>query len=431
MKMKIKLIALVLMSGILVSGCGARKANIDPVPGDPILKEKKVFLDRYYNFIIPAEAEAFKLLTTVPELDTFVDEFWKKRDIDPATPENEFKAIIDSRIADIENEIFMTDFDIPGTRFNANSGRGLRSDMAKVYLFYGTPHYKEKLNEGRLHVEMMVWYYFDINGRPLFRFLFYQKYGTTMLFKNHMAILDANYLFDPLSSPLRELSSRSVPTAEDLYQLWYELEFQDPEWAFRSALLEFSSYSDVVMEGGKPGKSIGALDAPEPVRLTAVRFKPTIVGQPPDLTGRQFVYSRYKSFIPAILRLRSGFILVKYGDLDWEIINDKSAEFLLNIKVSFQDKSTKEIIEFDSVINRRLKKDHLDKINMTAKEFLEKNADVAFGLPFLEVFNKITGNNLASAIEQLKPGTYIVNVDLRHEVTKKYAGGWREELVIK
>ena len=38
---------------------------------------------------------------------------------------------------------------------------------------------------------------------------------------------------------------------------------------------------------------------------------------------------------------------------------------------------------------------------------------------------------LGQLIDNLEPGHYIINVDLRHAVTKKSAGGWREEIIIE
>lgn len=433
-----QLLVIVILVSFFVCGCAGRRINLDPGPNDPIYQQKKEFLNRYLHYVTPVEGEEFKLLATVDSFDKFVDEFWKKRDTNPLTPENEFKELVESRIRDIENEIFASDFDIPGTRFSLN--HGLRGDMARIYLFYGVPHYKEKLSEGRSHVDLIVWYYFDIQGKPLFKFLFYEKFGALNLFKSHISILSFEYLFNPVGSPLRELSTRPAPTTEDLIELWTELEFKDPQWVFRGALLEFSSYPDVVIEGGND-KIFGALDPPEPAALTAARFKPTILGQPEDFTGREFINSSYNSFIPSILRIGANqntgvyasYILVKYGDLDWEIKGDKEAECILLLRMSFQHQTTREIKEFLSGIRLAPNKEQLDRNNMTAREFIEKNKDNYFAAQLGSLSNTIefSSGKLADLFRELKPGTYVVNIDLRHQITKKSAGGWREEIVIK
>ncbi|MDP3792342.1 MAG: GWxTD domain-containing protein [bacterium] len=436
--MKINLLVVLIAFGLIVSGCAGKRINIEPRPGDPIYQQKKEFLDRYVHFITPAEEEGFKLLNTTDSFDRFVEEFWKKRDTNPLTPENEYKELIDSRISDIENEIFATDLDIPGTRFSL--ARGLRGDMARIYLYYGRPHYKEKMSEGRNHGDLMVWYYFDTQVRPLFRFLFYEKYGVINLFKNHIPIINFDYLFDPLGSPLKELSNGPAPNRNDLIELWSELEFKDPQWIFRGAMLEFSSYSDVVIEGGNGKNKFGALDPPEPAAITAARFKPTIIGQPENLSNREFVNSGFNSFIPAIFRIRVNtntspytYMIVKYGDLDWEIKGDKEAESLLLLRISFQNKDSKEIKEFLSGIRLVSNKDNLDKNNVTAKEFIEKNKENFFPVMLSRLSNQIKSpqGTLADLLKGLEVGTYVVNVELYHQVTKKSAGGWREEIVVK
>jgi GWxTD domain-containing protein len=429
--MKIKLIAFLVFLGLLASGCAGKRVGLDPSPDNPIYLQKKEFLDKYFYFVTPPEVEEFKLLTTIEAFNKFDDEFWKKRDTNPLTPENEFKSLVDGRIQDIENEIFATDFDIPGTRFGPNGG--LRGDLAHIYLFYGAPGYKAKLFSGRTYVDLVVWYYFDIQGKPLFRFLFYEDYGRVKLFRDHVPIIDMGYLFDPLGSPLRVISNKPVVTQEDLYELWSELEQNDADWAFRSALLEFSYYNDVSVDD--------ALMAPEPVALTAARFKPTILGQPEDLSGREFIKNSYHSFIPAILRIGAGintgiytpYILVKFGDLDWEIRGDDRAECFLFLRISFQHKTTKEIREFVTNILLSPNKETLAKNNMTAKEFIEKNKDSYFTIRLNQFSNSIelSPGNLASLVSNLRPGSYVVNTDFRNNVTKKSAGGWREEIVIK
>jgi hypothetical protein len=78
-------------------------------------------------------------------------------------------------------------------------------------------------------------------------------------------------------------------------------------------------------------------------------------------------------------------------------------------------------------------KETLAKNNMTAKEFIEKNKDSYFTIRLNQFSNSIelSPGNLASLVSNLRPGSYVVNTDFRNNVTKKSAGGWREEIVIK
>ena len=433
--MKYKILAVLILMAASLGGCGGKVINLNPASGDLIYKQKSDFLRKYFYFVTPAEREGFVALATVQDFDKFVNDFWKRRDTDPLTPENEFKDIVDSRLKDIENEIFATDSDILGTRFRND----LRSDLAHVYLLYGMPHYKAKLSEGKTYVDLMVWYYFDAQGKPLFRFLFYQKYGDVRLFRNHMPVLIESMLFDPLISPLKEIANWfGISTSEELYQIWQELELKDIGWAFRSALFEFSYYPDIVMEGGSD-KIFGALDPPEPAALTAEKFEPVITGQPEDVADRQFLSSQFNSFIPAEFNItgdgRPSFnIVIDYAAVDWEVKNE-NVETVWNLRMSFQNKLSKNIKEFEVRLTLVKPGEEVEskRKGVPAVNGLTAPVVMDISLDGIQVFSqKESQLTLREFIDkELEPGTYILNVDLRHAVTKKFVGGWREEIVIK
>jgi len=435
------ILAVIILSFFVLGCAGNMRVKLDP--NSPVYKPKNDFELNYGFFVTKDEREKgysienypklinpvkpFDLIDTLEEFNRFEKHFWDIRDTNPSTPENEFKDTIDQRIQDIKNEIFSGDTDIPLTRFDRNGG--LKGDLAHVYLLRGTPHFKAKLSRGTHHVELMVWYYFDFQGKPIFKFLFYDNYGTVRLFRRHVMMASPENLFDPLMSPLKEISNRFVNTPEELYEVWRELELQDPEWAFLGALLQFSYYSDVVIEGGG-SKKLGALDPPEPAALTAERFKPTVLGQPDDLTGREFNYSSYHSLIPAELIIskddRPSFTLhTGYAYVDWEIKGD-DAEFVLDLRISLQNKTTKSIKEFSVRISI---------LKSRAEVELKKRNSVMFEVPLDDIQNfakpEEPKQTLRQLVDGLEPGTYVVNGDLRHPVTKKSAGGWREEIVIR
>ncbi|MDP3696692.1 MAG: GWxTD domain-containing protein [Candidatus Taylorbacteria bacterium] len=426
---------------VVALGCAGKRVKVDP--NDPVWKHKQEFLLNYGFFVTKKETvsyyqealgvagkenEIFDNLTTIEDVDKFIEVFMKVRDPNPNTPENEFRDEKDQRIKDIENEIFAADPDIPGTHFTNNGG--LKGDMAHVYLFYGVPSYKARLSEGRNHVELMVWYYLDVQGKPLFRFLFYNNYGSTRLFKKQVPILNPNDLFSPLMSPLKEISNRPVNTPEELYEIWLELEHEDPEWTFRGALLQFSYYSDVHIED--------SLRAPEPAALTAERAKPTVLGQPGDLTGREFLNSARHSLIPAELQItkdsRPSFTLgISYPNIDWEI-KGENAEFVLDIRISFQNKKTKALREFTARLSYQKPREEVER-KRKGVEVNGVSVPITMNIPLDDIQNfarvEKPQQTLRQLVDGLEPGTYVVNVDLRHAVTKKSAGGWREEITIK
>lgn len=442
LKRLLNILAAIIVAFIILS-CGV--GLVWAAPDDPVKRYKDDFLLNYGFFItnhepvsyyeetlgvVGKEKEIFKSLKTIEEVDKFKEVFWKIRDLDPNTSENEFKDLIDGRIEDIKNEIFMGDPDIPLTNFSHNGG--LRGNLARVYLLRGAPTIKVKLPESTLHVELVVWYYIDIRGKVLFSFLFSDKGGTMRLLKRQWPILRFEDWFDPMTSPLKEISRSSSPSPNELFEIWTELESSDAEGFFRSAMVRFSDYDgDVVMEGGNNKNIVGALDPPEPVLLTAARSKPVFLGQPDDLAGREFINNSFYSFIPAEMRItdnngRPSFTLVLgYADTDWEI-NGDMASSVLNLRISFQNKKTRILKEFWVSL----------PISKPRAEVDQKRGVVKMSL-LLDDINNFAGTDesyrptLGQLISSLDPGTYIVNIDLRQTVTKKFVGGWREEITVR
>lgn len=445
---------------IAAIGCAGKRIKI--TPDDPVYKPKLVFLERY-GFLITYQSKVdyyqnalgvtdkedkiFKGLKTVEDLNKFEEIFWKIRDTDPSTPENERKELIDSRIKDIENEIFAADSDIPGTWFNRNGG--LKGDMARVYILYGAPHQKVKLSEGKNYVDMMVWYYFDQRGRPMMRFLFYEKYNGFRLFKNYLTMEPTwQDLVDPLLSPLKEISKMPAADPNDLIDTWYELENNDlilvmpdgySELVFTTAILKFSPYSDIVLEGGNGKDRFGALDPPEPAAATIERTKPILLGQP-DTKGRSFLESPYHSFIPAELKIdndpktgRSSFkLVINYLAVDWEL-KGETAEVLMTLRMNFQNRKSGVTKEFYVQFPISKPKDEVNKKRIAIDAAKKRSAvNMVIPLDGVENFarNETPRPTLRQLIDGLDPGDYTVTADLRRAFTKKY-NTWREEITIK
>jgi GWxTD domain-containing protein len=76
--------------------------------------------------ITPQERSAFKKLTTDEERDRFIEEFWRRRNPNPGSPENQFKEEFYRRIA-YTNEHYSSG--IPGWR----------TDRGHIYIMYGPP----------------------------------------------------------------------------------------------------------------------------------------------------------------------------------------------------------------------------------------------------------------------------------------------------
>src|SRR6266478_7764516 len=94
-------------------------------------KAYKDWLDKDVAYIITdEERKAFKKLATDDERERFIEEFWRRRDPDPDTDENEFKEEYYERIA-YANEHF------------ASGMPGWKSDRGRIWIMYGKPDERE------------------------------------------------------------------------------------------------------------------------------------------------------------------------------------------------------------------------------------------------------------------------------------------------
>ncbi len=104
---------------------------------DPMDKPRKVkpelkkaykdWLEKDVTYVITdEERKAFKKLATDDERERFIEEFWRRRDPDPDTDENEFKEQYYERIA-YANEHF------------ASGIPGWKSDRGRIWIMYGKP----------------------------------------------------------------------------------------------------------------------------------------------------------------------------------------------------------------------------------------------------------------------------------------------------
>jgi GWxTD domain-containing protein len=100
-----------------------RQRNVKP----ELKKAYKDWLEKDVTYVITdEERKAFKKLTTDEERERFIEEFWRRRDPDPDTEENEFKEEYYERIA-YANEHFSSG--IPGWK----------TDRGRIWIMYGKP----------------------------------------------------------------------------------------------------------------------------------------------------------------------------------------------------------------------------------------------------------------------------------------------------
>jgi GWxTD domain-containing protein len=97
--------------------------------------------------ITKQEIKAYKTLETEIERATFIDWFWQRRDIEPTTPENEFRARYEKRTFEAVR------------KFTATTIPGWKTDMGKIYILVGPP--EDVINDlmAKTHRGIVTWVY--------------------------------------------------------------------------------------------------------------------------------------------------------------------------------------------------------------------------------------------------------------------------------
>jgi len=137
-----------LLLGMAVSVClaGCATAHLQKQL-DP---ESREFLSKVRYIITKDERAAFVRLPA-EERKPFIEEFWKKRDPDPETEENEYQTAYFQRIEEA-NRIFNE---------GGGSEPGWLQDRGRIYILIGPPDYRETYPRGVTFygVPTEIWYY--------------------------------------------------------------------------------------------------------------------------------------------------------------------------------------------------------------------------------------------------------------------------------
>ena len=98
----------------------------------PVLAQETAAADDWLQtavsyILTDGERAEFGALTSTADRKAFIEEFWRRRDPTPETPENEFKDEHDRRVA------------YANARWQFASGAGWKSDQGRIYIIYGPP----------------------------------------------------------------------------------------------------------------------------------------------------------------------------------------------------------------------------------------------------------------------------------------------------
>ena len=97
----------------------------------------------------------------------FMVEFWRRRDIDPTTPVNEYKQEYFRRV------------EVANAKYRSGKKEGWKTDQGRIFITYGEPTRIDvfQSSENPYH----TWRYNDIEGGIEFIFLDYAGYGEMRL----------------------------------------------------------------------------------------------------------------------------------------------------------------------------------------------------------------------------------------------------------
>jgi GWxTD domain-containing protein len=127
---------------LLLVSCASYKLekNLDP--------ESRAFLSKV-RFIITKQERKIFLSLAPSERENFIEEFWKKRDPDPDTEENEFKEQYFNRIEEA-NRLFRDE-----------GPQGWLQDRGRIYILLGPPDNREVYPKGYTFYgkPTEIWYY--------------------------------------------------------------------------------------------------------------------------------------------------------------------------------------------------------------------------------------------------------------------------------
>ncbi len=143
---------------------GQKKISVSSLPE----KYRKWLEEEVVYIITPLEREVFLQLATDRERDMFIEAFWKHRDPNPSTPENEFKTEHYRRI-NYANHFF-----------RESPKPGWMTDRGRMYIILGEPNDIQRFSGKTAIYPCEVWFYqgkTELGLPPAFHLVFFQQGG--------------------------------------------------------------------------------------------------------------------------------------------------------------------------------------------------------------------------------------------------------------
>ena len=143
-KKAVSLTVILFLANLPICGFAGQKKSPKDLPPNyqKWLEEEVVYI------ITPKEKDVFLQLESDREREIFIEAFWKQRDPDPLTPENEFKVEHYKRIA-YANQYLGKE----------GPGAGWRSDMGRFHILLGPPQQIERYENVSEIYPVVIWFY--------------------------------------------------------------------------------------------------------------------------------------------------------------------------------------------------------------------------------------------------------------------------------
>jgi len=192
------------------------------LPQDPVDRlpehHKKWLLEEVPYLISEVERDVFLGLESEQEREAFVEAFWRKRDENPATLENEYRDEHYKRLAYV-NEFFGRD----------SPGPGFRTDRGRYYVLLGPPRNRQNFDGSDAVYPSELWFYDNPDLKryglpPFFSLLFFRRHGAGEL-EIYSPVLDGPQTL--LTGP----DSKSADFRQDVERAYDKLYEVDPELA--------------------------------------------------------------------------------------------------------------------------------------------------------------------------------------------------------
>ncbi len=216
--MKRVLLFLGLLLGMLSLAATSRGASASDEREKKLPEPHRTWLREEVTYIISeVERETFLSLTTEAEREAFLDAFWRKRDSNPSTSENEYKTEHYERLT-YANEFFGRDTFRPGWQ----------TDRGRYYILLGKPNTRRPLEATDAIYPSELWFYNDpelkyVGLPPFFHLLFFRRGGSGEL-KLYSPLTDGpNALLTGFQAPVNDFRDDVERAYERLFAIDVEL----------------------------------------------------------------------------------------------------------------------------------------------------------------------------------------------------------------